>query len=416
VYGTEHSQLDFKKGMNMKNIKFYLVGILIAASVYGCKDFVQGIDPPINIVKDNFLNDESQTDFIVKGVKAQFYDAYGQLSCLGDALADELVFDTHAPNATYQNYQQIDQGLPITNDNSIEDAELSLGRFRLYADTLLARAGKIVYKDSIKKNLAFFTGYFYGGIARYLYASYFGLKETEGGGCINLSPFIPSATMYDLALQKINASIPFGTEDQQRLAHTILARIELIKGDYSQAKADAALGMVASEPSFDAQYSSEAENFWWGNAGAGRVQFVLDPRFKKYLDDDPKESSRLMIVNTPSNDTAVTLYRQNKYPQDASPIPFATWQESELIEAEVAARAGDDASALTFVNDVRASHGLDPRTATNLDSIYIERDKELFCTGARLIDERRFGKWHLPSGWQYLPITQLERSANSNLH
>ncbi len=410
-----HSHLDFKKGNIMKKRNFILFGFLIAISVVGCKDFVQGIDPPINVVQDNFLNTENQTKFVVNGVLSQFYDAYGQLSCLGDALSDELVFDKRAPNATYTNYQLIDQGNPEIIDVSIEDAELSLGRFRLYADTLVSRVGKIVYNDSSLRNLALFTGYFYGGIARYLYASYFGLQETKGGGCIDLSAFIPSDAMYDLAIGKITASIPYGTPEQQRIAHTMLARIHLIKGEYSSAQSEAALGMISSDADLDAQFSSEAQNFWWITTGAGRVQFVLDQRFHNYLLEDPKESSRLPIVVTPS-DTSVVLYVQNKYPQDASPIPFATWQENELIQAEAASRGGDNATALIMVNDIRTSHGLDVRTATTIDSIYIERDKELFCTGARIIDERRFGKWHLPSGWQYLPITQRERTANSHLH
>jgi hypothetical protein len=400
--------------MIMTKTRFSL--ILCAILITGCKNFVQGIDPPIDVVKDNFLNDEKQTHFIVNGVLAQFYDAYGQLSCLGDALADELVFDPHAPNATYQNYLQIDQGIPEITDNSISDAELSLGRFRLYADTLLARASKVVFTDDKLKNSAFFTGYFYGGIARYLYASYFGLTEKEGGGCINLSPFIPSSQMYDLAIEKIKASIPYGADDQKRLAHTILARIYLIKADYVNAATESALGMTSADPSNDAQYSSEAENFWWITTGKGRVQFVLDNRFHDYVVQDPKEASRIPIEITASNDSSVTLYIQTKYPEDNSPIAFATWQENELIKAEIAARANDNTAALGFINTIRQSHGLDDRSATNLDSIYIERDKELFCTGARIIDERRFGKWHLPSGWQYLPITQLERSANSNLH
>jgi hypothetical protein len=349
-------------------------------------------------------------------VLAQFYTAYGELSCLGDGLSDELVFDENAPNATYPNYRLIDQGNPGVTDNSIEETEVALGQFRLYADTLLARAAIIQFTDSSLRSLALFTGNFYGGVARYLYAAYFGLDTTNGGGCINLGPFIPSSAMYDLALQKIAASVQYGSQGQKRMAHTMMARIHLIKGEYPEAQAEAAQGMTNGAAELDAEYSTEAENFWWVTVGAGRVQFTVDPRFPAYLNADPKESDRIKIAQTDSKDSTVTLYMQVKYPQDASPIPFMTWQENQLILAEVASRAGDNTSALALVNEVRVSHGLDARTATNIDSIYIERDKELFCTGARLIDERRFNKWHLPAGWRFLPITQRERTANSHLH
>jgi hypothetical protein len=88
----------------------------------------------------------------------------------------------------------------------------------------------------------------------------------------------------------------------------------------------------------------------------------------------------------------------------------------QLIQAEVLARNSQNTEALTFVNAVRTSHGLDARTETNLDSIMIERDKELFCFGLRLTDQRRNNTWHLPAGtWKFLPITEEERESNPNL-
>lgn len=77
----------------------------------------------------------------------------------------------------------------------------------------------------------------------------------------------------------------------------------------------------------------------------------------------------------------------------------------------------DSTDAMTYIENVRISHGLDPLAVPlTLDEIFNERDKELFCTGARLIDQRRSGKWHLSnSAWHYLPITQNERTRNPNL-
>ena len=85
----------------------------------------------------------------------------------------------------------------------------------------------------------------------------------------------------------------------------------------------------------------------------------------------------------------------------------------------VAARVGVVACIMETqdnFNFVRDSRFLPNATEINLDSIYVERDKELNCTGNRLLDQRRFKRWHLPAGtWQYLPITVSERSRNPNL-
>jgi hypothetical protein len=82
-------------------------------------------------------------------------------------------------------------------------------------------------------------------------------------------------------------------------------------------------------------------------------------------------------------------------------------------------RAGN-ANALNRVNNVRASHGIDPLTAVDMQALIVERDKELCFTGVRLADQRRFHSeyqtWHLASDrWQYLPITNNERNINPNI-
>ena len=93
-----------------------------------------------------------------------------------------------------------------------------------------------------------------------------------------------------------------------------------------------------------------------------------------------------------------------------------TWQENNLMLAELALRGQATGDALALVNEVRASHSIANLASVDLDVIYVERDKELFCTGSRLPDERRFNKWHLGSGtWQYFPITIDEINSNHNL-
>jgi hypothetical protein len=102
-------------------------------------------------------------------------------------------------------------------------------------------------------------------------------------------------------------------------------------------------------------------------------------------------------------------------------MPFLTWQENELMLAECELRLADNAaSALARINTVRTSYtglrALPAGTTATLDLIYTERDKELFLTGMRIIDQRRFNRWHLRSDtWRYMPIVQPEINNNPNL-
>jgi hypothetical protein len=401
----------------MKTI-FSTLAILSLIILGGCESYVQNIDPQINSFDDALLNNENETDFIITGIKGKFADSYGQLSVMTDGLSDELLFDFNVPNATYPQYNEIDRGIITLNNNSVIDGEIALGQLRFFADTLVGRTYVIAYTDSTKMIKGRYYGYLFGAIARYFYASYFGLEEERGGGCINLSPFIPSVDMYALAMEKLDSALQYAQNPYEgRVVHSVKARIDLILGKNAEAATEASMGMVNGDDPLTALYNSQAPNFWWVDAGNSRVQWVVDERFNAYITADSNEVSRIQITPITGNDGTTIYHYQVKYPEDKSSIPFITWQESELIQAEVLIRNNQNTDALTHINNVRVSHGLSARTETSLDSVYIERDKELFCTGNRLIDQRRFDKWHLPSGtWKFLPITQRERNANPNLH
>jgi hypothetical protein len=174
--------------------------------------------------------------------------------------------------------------------------------------------------------------------------------------------------------------------------------------------------MVQGDAALQGRYSTEQTNFYWQQAGLGRPQFVCDPRFAAYVAAEPTEKSRISL--TPITGRNQVVYqRQSKYATESTPIDFISWQENALMLAELDLRLDNNAaSALTRVNAVRTSRGVKTLTAIDLDGIYLERDKELFVTGIRLADQRRFGRFHLPAGsWQYLPITDDERNNNPNL-
>ena len=395
----------------------YLIFLLSAILLFSCEDYVQNIDPLISQVEDERLNSQSQVPFLINGVLARFASTYDNMTVLADGLSDALFFDYNVPNATFPTFQEIDEGDIRLDNNSVDGVLFGLGEMRFLADNLVDRVtNKISFTDQDLKKEALYYGYLIGGIARYLYATYIGLEPEKGGGVIDAGPFIPSAEMYDLAMEKLNLALDNAPSDYEaRVVHSIMARIFLFQGEYSTAKTHAQSGMMDGDEPFAALYSIEANNYWWVQAGIGRHQWVVDYRFKAYVDADTNEAVRIPLQEILGNDGTTIYYIQVKYDRD-TPLNFITWQENELMLAEIEVREGNTASALNRVNAVRASHGLDPLTAVDLDVIYEERDKELFTLGIRLVDQRRFDRWHLPAGtWKYLPITQSERNSNPNL-
>ncbi|MCK4815170.1 hypothetical protein KA005_05320, partial [bacterium] len=166
-------------------------------------------------------------------------------------------------------------------------------------------------------------------------------------------------------------------------------------------------------------HSVESDNYFWQQAGIGRTQCVVDWRFLDYIEQDPLEEARILLGTKMGNNDTL-FYMQNKYPTEDSPINFISWQENELMLAELDIRSGNDAGALVRINAVRVSHGLSDLTTVDMNVLILEREKELFVTGARLVDQRRFDSeyntWHLGADkWHYFPITESERNINPNI-
>lgn len=385
----------------------------------GCSEFVQDVEAPIDEVQDELI-DESQIPYVIIGLQQQFGQAYGQAAMLGDLLSDQCFFDTRVTNATFPTYLDIDQGNPRRDNNSTTGAMLPLGRAYYISKDLIERVNRIgTFRNDAIRIQALYNAHLYGGLVRFVWASYYGVGPNEGGGFDEGGgPFVPSSRLYDRAVALWNEALRYAQNDlQRRTIYSLIARAHLYNGKYAEARAAAQQGLRRGDAPFRALYSTQDNNPWFFGGGRGRTQIVVDTRFwQRYLVDDPRESARIPVERAASA-PGTTFFRQAKYPDRESPLPIITWQENNLMLAELELRlGGSPATALSLVNEVRANYGLSPLTSVNLDVIYVERDKELFVQGQRLIDQRRFGRWHLPAGtWQYLEITDRERLSNPNM-
>jgi hypothetical protein len=420
--------------------KIIYTGVLSLLLLFwmSCNDYVQDIDPLIDAVEEERVNDARQIPFMIKGVKEQYARCEDQVLVLADGLSDQLIFDQRVPNATFTSFKDIDIGVIRTDNNSVDGAYNPLGEARFFADDLVRRVNEIGLGDGDLKNEALFNANFYGGLTRYLYATYFGLTETQGGGIIDNGPFIPSDQMYDLALAKLNEALNYvdfdyssdpvllDSDHATKVVNSFKARIYLFKGEDANAATAAAAGLQQGDaPFLTLRFLGDGttggpDNFYWQQAGAPRSQYVTDFRFNGYVTTDPDEANRIQLGARDATDGSVTFYYQMKYALEDDPIPSMTWQENNLMLAELVLKGATGGDALQLVNDVRTSHGISALGSIDMNGLIVERDKELFCTGIRLPDQRRFdaqyGTWHLDPGlWQYLPITDNERNENPNI-
>ncbi len=436
-----------------------LLAVFVASMwLVSCANYVQNVEPLIDVIDDPLLNSQAQVPFIINGVNRQLALAASQMVTLAELQSDAFYFDTRVPNSTFPTFADIDACVPQLDNNSSNNQWGTLGNYRFHADNLVERAlGKITFTSdaagTAARANALFNGYLHGGIVRYFYASYYGLNPNEGGGVIAGGPFIASQAMYDSAIARFNLALANANAVQARIVNTWIAKANLAAGRYPAARTAALAGMVRNDAAFTVLYDpGTITNTWWTDGGRGRCQMIPDNRFEAYIRADSLEgrffpatiagtiinavgsdadfaaslTTRRLMLFGPLTNGGLRFHMSGRFPNQNSAQVLASWQENELILAETAARNGDNAGALVNVNNVRTFHNLAARTVTNTDSIYIERDKQLFAQGTRIIDQRRFGRWHTSTpqsggiaiattAWRFLPIGLPERNVNQNL-
>ncbi|HUG41259.1 MAG TPA: hypothetical protein VMM12_12285 [Longimicrobiales bacterium] len=398
-----------------RTLKTLLIAMPCFVLLPSCGDYVTDLDPFIDVIEDSELDSPARVPFLITGVRQQLAYTLDDMFVNVAGLSDEFIFDLRTPTAVFPQFGEINNGLPLLTNYQVENINSNIGLLRLVSDDLIRRVAAIQGVDAAVSTEAQFVGFFHGGLARFFGATYLGLERNVGGAPIDAGPFIPSNELYDLAIEKMEAALPHATEYQQRVVHSAIAKAYLYQGDYPAAATHAAEGLMEGDAPYQALYTPQDPNYFDIEAGSQRNQYTAHPRFQAYVDADPAEASRLPLRSIEGS--GETFYVQEKYPGPSSPLNVASWQENNLVRAELIVRGAAAGDAAALIDAVRASHGVGPLVGpVTLDVIYEERDKELFLTGARLPDQRRFDRWHLgPDTWRFIPIDQRERDHNPNL-
>jgi hypothetical protein len=380
-----------------------------------CSDYVTSLDPFIDVIEDSELDTPDKVDFLITGVRQQLSYTMDDMFVNAAGLSDEFIFDLRTPSAVFPQFGEIDNGYPLLTNYQVQNINANIGLLRLVADDLIRRLEVIEGVDQATRTEAQFVGNFYGGLARFFGATYLGLERNMGGAPIDNGPFVPSNDLYDLAVQKMEAALASADGYEQKVVHSAIAKAYLYQGDHAAAATHAGQGLTEGDAPYQALYTPQDPTYFDIEAGSQRNQYTADPRFQAYVDADPAEANRLPLE--PIEGGGITFYVQLKYPGSSAPLDVVSWQENNLVLAELIVRGSASGDAASLINAVRASHGIGPLAGpVTLDTIYEERDKELFLTGARLPDQRRFDRWHLGGDtWRFIPIDQRERDHNPNL-
>jgi len=245
--------------------------------------------------------------------------------------------------------------------------------------------------------------------------------------------FATAITAIDNALAAINANaisaafitnIPGGIDIPNAL-HALKARFSLFAGNYAQALSEAIASSVTVKSTFN--FTTVNLNPIFETAtSTNNVTAAIDNTtlgLPAGLQPDPADK-RLPFYTTTTYNSKILGFAA----ASTTPWPIYLPGEMTLIKAEVYARQNDLVNALTELNNVVTKQpasdpygvgaGLPPSVAATQDDIlnevYKNRCIELYMSGLKLEDMRRFDRPNSEKKRNFLPYPFLERDNNPN--
>ena len=252
----------------------------------------------------------------------------------------------------------------------------------------------------------------------------------------DLGPAVDQKGMFALAEQRFTAAIAAaqtaGDNAIVSAAYGGRARVRLYQGNTAGAATDAALvpNGFAYNATFDASNSRRYNRVFSATAQFGDYTVEAQSQNLKTENGEVDPRSASQLTTTRPADAKTSIWVPVRYAAgDGVPIPMTSYEEAQLILAEIQGGA----SAVTIINAMRSTVGLKPyigpTDAASIKALIIdERRRVLFAEGTRNYDIQRFNIPFNPAvgvafpikGGTYgntscLPLPDVERFNNPNI-
>lgn len=406
------------------------LAVMLFAAACNSLDSALNVDTPKQIPAEGLAVPQNAT-LLVNGAIGDFECAFGAYVALSAVLSQEMVDATQTADRWPYDRRDVkpDDGRYGTSGCTALGVYEPLSTARWSAENILGYLqewtdGEVSERQKLVAEAAAYAGY-----------SYVTLAEGFCEAAIDLSPAMSSTELLDSAVVRFGVALTAaqgaGDANLANLARVGRARAYLDMGQGQQAVTDAqgvADGFVydmtasgASSRRYNRVFSQS------GNPPTGGDALSVGPNYRD-LTWMGMLDPRVPVVDGGYTATEGTpIWFQEKYQSQGTPIPIASYDEAQLIIAEVQGGA----TAVSIINAFHERAGLPAFTSSDPAEIQAhvvqERDRVLWLTGHRFFDIRRLSLPLDPApgsayhkGGTYgdtrcLPLPNVERNNNPNI-
>jgi len=407
---------------------------LLTIGTAACADTLDrliAVDIPDRILEAT-LEDPAQASLLVRSAQTNFECAFGSYVVALGLVTDELDDASGAGDFIPFDRRDIRPGEGIFGTYAQNECD-NLGvygpvsRARWLADQVRAKLegwsdGQVPSRQQKIATVAAYSGY-----ALVL------LGEGFCSAALDIGPELTRAQILaqaeDRFTRAITAAQAASSALERNWASIGRARTRLNLGRTADAVADAQTIPTgfAVQATADGQATAQRENrpYAWINRARRATVSASFRNLEWQGSPDPRVP--VSNGNRTGADNVTPWWFQTKYGSEAASIPLATWEEAQLILAEVAGGQ----TAVGIINGLHSRAGLPPFTSTDAQVIAAqvreERRRELFLESHRINDFIRFSlPLSPPAGAPYprggvygsttcLPLPDRERLNNPNI-
>jgi hypothetical protein len=404
---------------------------LAAALILAACSSLLDVDAPSRIPADA-LDDPSNATLLLSGAIGDFECAFQSYVVMGGIVGEELVDATQTADRWPYDRRAVDP----SDRRYGEFACTALGVYtplstaRWAADNALARLQGWTDEQVAGRAVMVATAAAYSGYSHLLLGEGFcsGVlldESLEAGAEVPRADVLRRAVArFDQAVQGAQAA---GNADILNMALVGRARAKLDLGDRAGAAADARLVAANYAKVVTASTIASRRENRVVEQNNNSQSVTIGPSYRS-LAFGGVADPRVRVTDTGRNATdGNRIWVQTKYATLATGVPLATWDEAQLIIAEV--EGGQ--SAVNIINMFHTRAGLPAFSSTDAAAIQAqvveERRRELFLEGQHLGDIIRYNLaltpatgTAFPKGGTYgsttcLPLPNIEKLNNRNI-